>query len=138
MTPAGVYVAVMGASLRPVAVTFDQHLSWRLGELIAREVKEAVWTDSLDTDGAVIPRWDFEPPLIVLTPNMDPVGDWDEAEPQPAPLERARCQCGGQVYVGTRHYMRRPFICRQCRRTFSDSAIQPLLDAYPPPWDGGE
>ena len=137
MTPANVFVTIMGASLRPVAVTFDWCCAAHVAEAL-RETGAPVWTDSLDTEGAVIPRWDFEPPLIVLTPNMDPVGDWDEAEPQPAPLERARCQCGGQVYVGTRHYMRRPFICRQCRRTFSDSAIQPLLDAYPPPWDGGE
>ena len=59
MTPAGVFVCVTGAYLRPVAVTFNQELSWRLGNLIAQDTAMGVWTDSLDTDGAVIPRWDF-------------------------------------------------------------------------------
>ncbi len=57
MTPAGVYVAVMGAYLRPVAVTFNHHLALRLGRMLARETEEPIWTDSLDTDGHVIPEW---------------------------------------------------------------------------------
>lgn len=72
--------------------------------------------------------------MIVLTPNMASVGNWEPAEPQPPILAHARCTCGGQLYTGVLCYMRRPIICRECGLTFSDSAIKPLLDAYPPPW----
>ena len=64
LTPAGVFVCVTGRREAPVAVTFDQKLSWRLGQMIAGADMSgaelgAIWTDSLDTEGDVIPPWDF-------------------------------------------------------------------------------
>lgn len=58
MTPAGVYVIVTGAYLRPVAALFDWCCAAHVAESL-RETGESVWVDSLDTEGRVIPEWDL-------------------------------------------------------------------------------
>ncbi len=56
LTPAGVFVVVMGACLTPVAVLFDWCCAAHVSESL-RETGKPVWIDSLDSEGRVILEW---------------------------------------------------------------------------------
>jgi len=67
--------------------------------------------------------------LTTTIPDLNPVTRM-RAQHQPPVLNRARCACGGEVYLTQRMFRQRFVLCAECGAAFSDADMKPLMAAF--------